>query len=228
MNKSVKILLSLLAFGAAGLFAQAQMAPKILVVDMIKLLDEHYKTQEQKVKLQADADKAKDEANRLLKERNDLVEQYKELVDQAKNPTAKTEVQEQAKVDAANKMQEIQKKTNELQSFEVNTRNLLQQRFQNFKTIMLEEISKIATEVAKRKGATLLLDKSGPNLLGISSVVYSDPSLDITSEVQAEINKTRPISATGTDAAASSTDTSSPSTDSSADTPKITVPMGGK
>lgn len=225
MNKSVKILLTLLAFGATGLFAQAQMAPKILVVDMMKLLNEHYKTQEQREKLQADADKAKEEANRLLKERNDMVEKYKELVDQAKNPAAKTEVQEQAKADAAKMMQEIQNKTNELQSFDVNTRNLLNQRFQNFKTIMLEEIGKMATEVAKRKGATLLLDKSGPNLLGISSVVYSDPSMDITNEVQAEINKTRPITSTTTQPAPASTDSS---TDTSSDTPKITVPMGGK
>lgn len=221
MNKSAKLLVALLAFVTAGLFAQAQSAPKILVVDMIKLLDEHYKTQEQKDKLKADADKAKDEAGRLLKERNDLVEQYKELLDQTKNPMTKPEVKEKAQSDAEEKMQQIQQKNNELQSFEVNTRNLLQQRFQNFKSIMLEEIGKIATDVAKRKGATLLIDKSGPNLLGISSVVYSDPSMDITDEVQAEINKSRPAAtATPAPSAAAPTDSSS------SDSPTIKVPIG--
>lgn len=217
MNKPVKLLLALLTFVTAGLFAQGQPAPKILVVDMIKLLDEHYKTQEQKDKLSADADKAKEEAGRLLQERNSLVEQYKELVEQTQNPATRVEVKEQAQANAEQKIQEIQRKNNELQSFEANTRNLLQQRFQNFKTIMLEEIAKLATEVAKRKGATLLLDKSGPNLLGISSVVYSDDAMDITNEVQAEINKTRPVS--GAKPAATS---AAPA----ADSPRITVPMG--
>lgn len=217
MNKTVKLLLALVSFATAGLLAQGQPAPKILVVDMIKLLDEHYKTQEQKDKLSADADKAKEEAGRLLQERNTLVEEYKELVEQTQNPATRVEVKEEAQANAEQKIQEIQRKNNELQSFEANTRNLLQQRFQNFKTIMLEEIAKLATEVAKRKGATLLLDKSGPNLLGISSVVHSDDAMDITNEVQAEINKTRPISGAKPAAA-----TAAPA----ADSPRITVPMG--
>ncbi len=211
MNKSVKILFALIALSVSGVMAQAQSAPTVLVVDMIKLLDEHYKTQEQKEKLKADAEKAKEEADRLLQARNTLIEQYKEADEQSKNPATKAEVKDQARSDAAQKLQEIQRKNNELQSFETNTRNLLQQRFQNFKTIMLEEISKIATDIAKRKGANLLLDKSGPNLLGISSVIYSDSAMDITSEVEAEINSGR----TGS--------SSSSSADSS---PKITVPMG--
>lgn len=214
MNKSVKLLLALIAFSVSGLFAQAQSSSSIYVVDMIKLLDEHYKTQEQKEKLKADAEKAKEEADRLMQSRNALIEQYKEVLDQSNNPATKPEVKEQARTEAGQKLQEIQRKDNELQSFEANTRNLLQQRFQNFKNIMLEEISKIATEIAKRKGAKLLLDKSGPNLLGISSVIYSDPSMDITAEVEAEINRSR----SGSPASTSATNSDG--------SPTITVPMG--
>lgn len=204
MNKSVKILIALLTFSFVGLVAQAQ-SPRILVVDMIKLMDEHYKTQDQKTKLQADAEKAKTEAERLLKDRNSMVEEYKELMEQDKNPMTTEEVKKQNRAAAEQKLQDIQRKNNELQSFNQNTQNLLQQRFQNFKTIMLEEISKIATDVAKRKGVDLLLDSSGPSLLGIPGVVYADASMDITNEVQAEINKSKPASA---------------------EEPKITVPMG--
>ena len=57
---------------------------------------------------------------------------------------------------------------------------------------MLEEISKIAAEVAKRKGATLLIDKAGPTLIGISNVIYADAGFDITEEVTKEVNKDRP------------------------------------
>ena len=39
-----------------------------------------------------------------------------------------------------------------------------------FRSLMLEEISKVAADVAKRKGATLLFDKAGPTAIGISNV----------------------------------------------------------
>lgn len=212
MNKIVKLLVAFAALAISGAALQAQSASKILVVDMIKLLDEHYKTQEQKQKLEADAQKAQEEAERLLKSRNALIEEYKEAFDQVNNPTTTQAVKDQARTTAEQKREEIQRKENELQSFQANTRNLLQQRFQNFKTIMLEEIGKIASDVAKRKGATLLLDKSGPNLLGISSVIYADAASDITAEVEAEINRGR-------------TATSAPAASSSG-SPTVSVPLG--
>lgn len=213
MKKSVKLLVALAALAISGATLQAQSATKILVVDMIKLLDEHYKTQEQKQKLEADAQKAQEEAERLLKSRNALIEEYKEAFDQVNNPATTQEVKNQARTTAEQKRQEIQRKENELQSFQANTRNLLQQRFQNFKTIMLEEIGKIASDIAKRKGATLLLDKSGPNLLGISSVIYADATLDITADVEAEINRGRTTSTT-------------PAASSSSSSPTVSVPLG--
>jgi len=213
MIKSLKVLGALAALFVSGAaVSQAQVAPKIVVVDMMKLLDEHYKTEEQKNKLQADAEKASEEADRLLADRNTLVEEYKEALEQSNNPATRAEVKDQAREQAELKLQEIQRKNNELQSFEANTRNLLQQRFQNFKTIMLEEIAKIATDVGKRKGATLVLDKSGPNLLGIATVIYHDESMDITAEVEAEINRDRPAGA----AASTSGDS----------TPSVSVPLG--
>ncbi|KXU34997.1 hypothetical protein AXK11_07465 [Cephaloticoccus primus] len=209
MKKSAQLLVALVALfvSSAALHAQSLPATKVAVVDMMKLLDEHYKTEEQKEKLQADAEKANEEADKLLADRNTLVEQYKEALEQSNNPATRAEAKDKAREDAEAKLQEIQRKNNELQSFEANTRNLLQQRFQNFKTIMLEEISKIATDIAKRKGATLLLDKSGPNLLGIATVIYHDDALDITAEVEAEINRGRPAG-------------------SAAGTPSVSVPLG--
>ena len=69
---------------------------------------------------------------------------------------------------------------------------------------MLEEITKVATDVAKRRGATLLLDKSGPSLIGISNLIYTDAGFDITDDVSAEINKSRPAGAAAAPAAAPS------------------------
>ena len=74
----------------------------------------------------------------------------------------------------------------------------------------------VASDVAKRDGFTLLLDKSGPSAIGIPAVVYASPATDITEEVMALINKDRPaVTPTPVTAAAPAATT---------DAPKITVP----
>jgi outer membrane protein len=220
MKKSIQSIVAVAAIALSALTANAQTAPKILVVDLAKLFDNHWKTQEQQAKLQADEAKAQDQLAQITKDGNALVEQFKELDEQSKNPTATAEVKAKAQSDAQKKYEEIQQKRGEQNSFIQNTRNTLQQRFQTFKTLMIEEITKVAVDIAKKKGATFLLDKSGPTLVGVSNILYFDPSLDITDEVMAEINKDRPAM-TPAPAATSAAPAAAPA---STDSPKITVP----
>ena len=215
MKKSIQSLIAVAAVAFSALTVNAQSGPKILVVDLAKIFDGHYKTVEQQAKLQADEAKAKEQLDQITKEGNALVEQYKELDEQSKNPAATAEAKAKAQADAQKKIDEIHQKQSEQQSFVQSTRSSLQQRFQTFKTLMLEEITKVAVDVAKQHGATFLLDKSGPTLVGVSNILYYDPSLDITDEVVAAINKDRPASS-----AAPTTSTGAPS----GDAPKITVP----
>ena len=225
MKKTIQSLIALSAFGAAALLASAQPEPKLLVVDMAKLYDSHYKTEEQNNKLKGDEQKAQEELDRLNKEGNSMVEKYKELAEQANNPAVTAEAKAKATADAQRIMDDIRRKQNEVQSFQQNTRNSLQQRIKNFRDLMIEEISKIAVEVAKRHGATLLLDKSGPTLIGVSNIIYADASYDITDEVLKEINKDRPAAVTAPAAPAPSAPAASaPAADSSSDSPKITLP----
>jgi outer membrane protein len=214
MKKPIQSIIAVAALALSALTVNAQTGPKILVVDLAKLFDNHYKTQEQQAKLQADEAKAQDQLAAITKEGNALVEQFKELDEQSKNPTATAEAKAKAQGEAQKKYEEIQQKRSEQNSFVQNTRTTLQQRFQTFKTLMVEEISKVAVEIAKKKGATFLLDKSGPTLVGVSNILYFDPTLDITEEVMTEINKDRPAV----------TPTPVTSTPASTDTPKITVP----
>ena len=192
MKKSIQSIVAVAAIAFSALTTHAQTAPKILVVDLAKLFDNHWKTQEQQAKLQADETKAQDQLAQITKDGNTLVEQFKELDEQAKNPAATAEAKAKAQADAQKKYEEIQQKKGEQNSFIQNTRNTLQQRFQTFKTLMIEEISKAAVEIAKKHGATFLVDKSGPTLVGVSNILYFDPSLDITDEVATELNKDKP------------------------------------
>ncbi len=229
MKKTIQSLIALVAFGASALVVQAQPAPKILVVDMAKLYDGHYKTEEQNRKLQGDEQKAQEELDKLNKEGNTLVEQYKEFADQANNPTATAEAKSKAQNEAQRLLEEIQRKQREVASFQQNTRNSLQQRIQNFRSLMIEEISKTAVEIAKRKGATLLLDKSGPSLIGVSNILYSDAAYDISEEVQREIDKNRPASSSASTPAPAATTPAAPAAgETKSESPAITFPGAKK
>jgi outer membrane protein len=220
MKKSLQSIVAIAAIAFTALTSHAQTAPKILVVDLAKLFDNHWKTQEQQAKLQADLSKAQDQLAQIAKDGNALVEQFKELDEQSKNPTATTEAKAKAQGDAQKLYEEIQQKRSEQNSFAQNSRNSLQQRFQTFKTLMIEEISKSAVEIAKKHGATILLDKSGPTLVGVSNVLYFDPTLDITDEVMTEVNKDRPAVTPTPVTTAPAAAAPAPAGDS----PKITVP----
>jgi outer membrane protein len=227
MKKTIQFLSALAAIGGFALAAQAQPAPKIVVVDLAKLYDGHYKTEEQNAKLKSDEQKAQEELEKLYKEGQGLVDKYKELKDQTNNPAATAEAKQKAQSDAQQLQEEIERKQRELQSFQANTRNSLQQRINTFRSLMVEEISKIAVEIAKKHGATLLLDKSGPTLIGVSNVLYADTAYDITDEVAAEINKSRPATPAGTTPAATPPATAPKATDSStksSDSPGVVFP----
>jgi len=195
MKNSIKSLVALAAFGAATFAAQAQPAVKILVVDMAKLYDTHYKTVEQNAKIQSDDQKAQQEVEKMNQEGNTIVAEYTKLVEQVNNPTLSADAKRKAEGEAMKQRELIETKQNEVRTFIQNTRNSLQQRLQTFRSLMLEEIGKLAGEVAKRKGATLLIDKAGPSMIGVSNIVYSDPAYEITDDVMAEINKSRPAGA---------------------------------
>jgi outer membrane protein len=193
MNRTLISTISLIAFGAAALGLSAQVPyVKIITIDMGKLLDNHYKTEEQMAKLRDAEQKAQDELERMVKEGNQLVEQYKETVDQSKNTLLTAEARSKAESDSQKMLDEIQRRQADLQNFRATSQRSLQQRLNNFRSLLLDEISKKVADVAKRKGGTFVVDKSGPSLLGIPAVIYSDPAYDITDEVMAEINKERP------------------------------------
>jgi outer membrane protein len=187
MKTSIKLFLSAAIAGLFAVAVQAQPAPKVFVVDMAKLYDGHPKTEEQNAKLKADQQKAEEELQKINAEGNGLVEQFKKLEEQVNNPTLSADAKTKLQQDMQGKGQEIQRKQAEVNQFRANTQRSLQQRINNFKQFLLEEISKTAVEIAKKKGATLLLDKSGPTLIGVPSLLYFDPAYDITDEVAKEL-----------------------------------------
>ncbi len=195
MNKMIRTLITLAAFGAGSTALLAQPAVKLVVVDMAKVYDSHYKTEEANAKFRDAEQKAQEQVEELNKQGQSLVDEYKELMEQSKNTVLTPEARSKAENDAQKKLEDIQRKQGEVQNFRTNTQRSLQQRIKTHRDLLLEEITKVVNELAKRQGATLVIDKSGPTLFGIPSVLYSDAAYDITDAVVKEVNKDRPAAA---------------------------------
>ncbi|MDP3072226.1 MAG: OmpH family outer membrane protein [Opitutaceae bacterium] len=187
MNNSLKSLAAFTAFAALALGASAQPAPKVLVVDMSKLFATHWKTAEHQAKLQSDQQKAQEEIEKMNKEGNALVEEYKSLGEQANNPALSADGKKKAQEEAQKKLEGIQGKQRAIQEFVENARNSMGQRDQNFRGMMVEDITKVASEIAKKKGANMLFDKS--------ALLYFDGNFEVTDDVVKELAKDRPANA---------------------------------
>jgi outer membrane protein len=192
MNRTLRSVITTIAFGAAALGLSAQPALKIVTVDVGKLLEGHYKTEEQMAKLKDAQNKAQEQLEQMAKEGNTLLTQYKETVDQSKNSLLTAEARAKAETDSQKMLEDLQRRNTDMQNFRNSSLQSLQQRLNNFRSLLLDEITKKVTDLAKRKGATLVIDKSGPTVLGIPAVLFADSAYDITDEAMAEINKDRP------------------------------------
>ena len=212
MKKSIQTLFATALICAFSLTAHAQPVVKIAVVDLAKVFESHYRTVEQMAKLQDDQQKAQDELDKMKKELNTLAESYKSVEEQSKNPTLTADAKAKIQADMQTRIATLNQKNAAIQQFFQETSNAINQRANNFKSMLVEEISKTANEVAKRKGATLLMEKH--------PLFYSDPAYDITDDVIKQIASERPATTTATAPAASAPAAAAPA----AGSPMITVP----
>ncbi len=194
MNKRIRFVIALAVAGIATTAAQAQSAQKIMVVDIAKVYESHYKTAEQNALLQADQKKASEELQRRAKEIDGVVAELKDMEEQLQNPVTTDEAKKKIQEEGAKKLQDLQGKQREAQGMQSNLQRLFQERIGQFRALLLDEISKVAADVAKKKGATFLVDKSGPSVIGVPVFLYTDASVEITDAVIAEINASKPAS----------------------------------
>ena len=109
----LKSILTLTAFGAAALGLTAQPALKLLTVDMSKLLEGYYRTEQEMAKLKGSEQKAQEELERMVKEGNQLADQYKATLEQSKNSLLTPEARTKAETDSSKMLEDIQHRQND-------------------------------------------------------------------------------------------------------------------
>jgi len=184
MKTSIKTIISVIALGASAIFVQAQPALKVATVDLGKALAGFYKTQEEQAKLQAYEQDANRNYERLLNEGRQMATQLQAQVEAVKNPVLNDIAKRAAEADAQRLYQEMQKKEQELNEYRQQAVRFIQQGAASTRQMLLVEISKVAEDIAKKKGVNMLIERN--------AFVYGDAAFDISDEVLAELNKNAP------------------------------------
>lgn len=192
MHKSLRTLVTLAALMLGASALQAQPALKLVVVDMAKVYDTHYKTEEANVKFNDAAQRAREQLDLLNKQIQTAAEEFEALVQESRSTVLSEQARTQATANAQKKNEDLRRLSAEAQNFRDTTQRTLQQRAKNHRDLIMDEIMKVVNDIARAKGATLVLDKSGPSVFGVPVVLASDPGYDITEEVVKEVNKDRP------------------------------------
>jgi len=187
MKHPFRSALLLLAVAGATLGLRAEVALKVLTLDVDQVYSKYYKTEAQKTKLDEQAKRAREAEDNMKKELEDMVTQSKDLQDQTKNTILSEQDRKKAQADFESKVGEIRSKDAERQEFLQRTQMGLQKQMATFQQQALEEISKVASDIGQKKGATLVLNKGS-----VPVVIYAAPEFDITEEVITEINKDAP------------------------------------
>lgn len=187
MKHPFRSALVLLALAGATLGLRAEVALKVATLDMDQVYTKYYKTEAQKTKLEEQAKRARESEDTLKKELEAMVTQAKDLQEQTKNAILSEEARKKAQADFESKVGEIRAKDAERQEFMQRAQMGLQKQMGIFQQQAVEEISKVASEIGQKQGATLVLNKGS-----VPVVIYAAPEFDITEAVIVEINKDAP------------------------------------
>ncbi len=190
MKSSVKFILcaALAVAGTAGLYAQP--APKIVVIDFFKAYEGYYETPVQKDKLEKFGSDAKRDAETIIKARTDLIAKYQELASKVTgDPTITAAAKADAEKKGADLRVQIQDKERELQQLSQNSNEIASNQIASYRAAAIPKITAAAKEIAQKRGANMLIDKSNNNNYGTSTFLWlHDDYADITDEVIKTLN----------------------------------------
>lgn len=192
MRNPIRHLAILVALLSAVATASAQPAIKLITVDLIKAYDSYWKTQEKEIQFADTTKKAQEQIAQWEAEGKLVVDQARALQEKANNEMLTQEARDAATAELQQKAAEVRQKQDQIQQFMTNTDRQLQQRQKLHQELMLDEINEVVLAIGQARGATIILDTSGPTGIGVSNVLWSDDGFDITAEVIAKLNESKP------------------------------------
>lgn len=173
---------------------------RIATVDLPKVFEKYWKTQQATAAL-------KDQAAEMEKSRDEMVDgwkkskdEYQKLLEDANNQAVSAEERDRRKQAAEDKLKELKATEDGISQFDRQSNVALNEKKARMRKNILEEIKQAIISKAKAGGYTLVVDSSAqtyaPDPSGpyyTPSVLYWDDKTDLTESVLAQLNTGAPV-----------------------------------
>lgn len=187
-----KYLLPLLVMGTLA-FNTASAELTVVTVSMQKLFDGYYKSADANERLESIREQAVSEAQEKEQELQAMAEEISLMQEDLQNPVLSDESMAEKQAELQAKAEEGRRKQAEFQQWQQQTMDNLNQRSQEIRNSLIDEIVKIVNDIAlKDYSADLVFDTSDIMGSGVPTVLYADSDLDITGKVLAKLNADAP------------------------------------
>ncbi len=181
-----KFILGLLVFLGVSVSAFAQ---KIAVVDMAKIFREYYKTAQVEELLKKQQQVYQDYLTKRNEQVKELDKKFRVAFDRSQNITISQEERQKATEEAEKYTQEIKVIRTEMQTYARSKQTELMQLATTKRNELMQEINATIKQIAINQGYDFVFDLSAESANKIPVVLYSNNSVDLTTEVINNLNK---------------------------------------
>ena len=161
---------------------------KIATVDMAKLFDGYNRAKTVQANMEAEIQKTAGEIQRRQNEGRTMLQQMEALRQKFNNEALSKDAREAAKKQGRDLEDKIEAKRVEFERFQAESRKALLEKQNTQRERVYNEIQSATIAVARKQGATMILNTSDKTAAGLPVVVYTDKSWDITNAVLASLN----------------------------------------
>jgi len=165
---------------------------KVASVEMSRIFDEYYKTKSAKASLDDRTAAFQKELKQKMDALTKLSDEGKKLQEEADSPTLTEEKRAEKRKLLDSKRSEFHYAKQDLDLFNSTRGQEINDEFTRKKRDIVTEIKKAIDERAKRDGYTMVVDKSGAFVNGVSPFIFIQDSIDISNDIVKTLNAGAP------------------------------------
>jgi Skp family chaperone for outer membrane proteins len=189
-----KIVPGLLLLTLLGGSASAQTA-RIATVDLRKLFDKYWKTQQANDALKDRAADMEKEHKNLLDDWKKAKDEYSKLLEDANNQALAAEERDRRKKGADDKLKSVKDLEETITQYERTARTTIDEQKKRMRDNIVDEIRTVLNAKAKSNGFTLVLDTAAESINNTPIVLFTNNDSDLTDEILKQLNINAPAPA---------------------------------
>lgn len=189
-TRTLKCLLAAAVLGLGLPSAHAQF--RLGIVDLRKVFEGYYKTQEADAKIKEEAQDLERNAKSMLDDYRKANEDYKGLMEAAGDPAISAEEKQKRRKSAEDKLLEIRQLEQQVQQYQRKSEATLLEKRRRMRDQILREIRETVVAKAKEAGYTFVIDTAADSVNQTPVVLYTNGENDMTESLLTQLNANAP------------------------------------